>query len=124
MTEFALKRGDTRPILRVVLRNPDGSVHNLTGSTDWKLHIWLANGTKLVRNMTKIGADADGTLEYIWQESDWDAGNLVVSPNRPLTLGIREHWMEYEVVGGNSRLTVPNGNYHTLRILSDIGQGL
>jgi hypothetical protein len=132
MGVFLLKYRDTLPALQVVLKNPDGTVHNLTGSTAWKLHVWLNDGTKLTRGMTKIGADIDGTLRYTWAATDWDAGTggppftaggLILGPDLPLAPGIREHWMEYEVIGGTSRLTFPNGGYDTLRVYTDIGQG-
>lgn len=130
MAIFNLKRGDTKPPLEVQLKNPNGTVHDLTGSTGWKLHIWLADGTKLIRDMTKVGTDEAGTLSYAWVATDWDAvsgggtvGGLVARP-LPLLPGEREHRMEYEVTGpGGARLTFPNDGYDTLRILEDIGQG-
>ena len=130
MAVFSLKYRDTRPILQVQLLNPNKSVVDLAGSTTYKLHIWLADGSKLVRDMVKVGADADGTLSYTWLASDWDAvsgggtvGGLVAGPTLPLAQGQREHRMEYEVIGATSRLTFPNDGYDTLRILADIGQG-
>ena len=44
MGEFKLKFRDTLPILEVELRNPDDTIHNLTGSGSWKLHIWRSDG--------------------------------------------------------------------------------
>jgi hypothetical protein len=123
MAVFHLKYRDTRPILDVVLKNPDGSIYNLAGSTAWKLHIRLSDGTVVTRDMVKVGADADGHLQYTWVAADWNAGGLVASPSLPLTPGQVEHRMEYEVVGGTSRLTFPNDGYDILRILDDIGQG-
>lgn len=110
---FHLKRGDTLPVLEVVLVNPDGSVHDLTGSTDWKLHVKLDNGQTFSRTMTKVGADVDGKLSYGWQAADWTA-----SP--PLAVGT--HRMEYEVVGaGTARMTFPNDGYDILRVTQDLG---
>lgn len=127
---FFLKTGDTRPVLEVGLKNPDGTPHDLTGSTSWKLHIWLSDGSKLVRDMTKVGPDVDGTLRYTWVDSDWNpvsgggaVGGLVVGPTPPLAPGQVEHRMEYEVIGPAARLTFPNDGYDTLRIIADIGQG-
>lgn len=130
MSVFALKYRDTRPPLEVVLKNPDRTAFDLTGSTAWKLHIWLADGSKLVRDMTKVGADTAGILRYAWISTDWDpvsaggtVGGLVARP-LPLAPGEREHRMEYEVLGpATARLTFPNDGYDTLRILEDIGQG-
>lgn len=142
MEVFYLKERDTLPVLEVVLKNPDGTVFDLSGSTAWKLHIFLADGTtRLVRTMTKVGADVEGTLRYAWITSDWavassadadgsyQVGGLVVGPTLPLLPTQREHRMEYEVYSLSTRLTFPNGGvsvgdaYHVLRIWNDIGQG-
>lgn len=139
---FYLKYRDTLPVLEVVLLKPDGSVQDLTGTTGWKLHIRMSDGTRLVRTMTKYGADANGTLRYSWVASDWNApsspdgdgsfqvGGLVAGPEPPLARGAQENRMEFEVLGpASARLTFPNGGdnadaaYVTLRIFSDIGQG-
>ena len=120
-------------ILEVVLLDPDGTPHDLTGSTGWALHIWLSDGTtKLTRSMVKHGVDANGTLRYSWIGTEWDAGaggppytsgGLVVGPTLPLKPGQREHRMEYEVVGpGIERLTFPNDGYDILRIVTDVGE--
>jgi hypothetical protein len=137
-----LKFRDTLPPLDVILRKPDRTIFALDGSTGYKLHILLSDGTKLTRTMTKIGTDAEGHLRYSWVSTDWDAGSspdaggaftvggLIVGPELPLAKGQREHRMEYEVLAAASaRLTFPNGGvnaeeaYHVLRIWSDIGQG-
>jgi len=155
MDSFYLKYRDTRPILDVELHDPApagsapgtiGPIHDLTGSTEWKLFIWLADGlTKLSRPMTIQGAPTAGLLRYTWIAGDWAApsspdtngaftvGGLVVGPTVPLDPGQVEHRMEYEVVGpAGARMTFPNsdpelGNtqraYDILRIPPDIGQG-
>lgn len=137
-----LKVGNTLPALDVILRNPDGTVFDLTGSTGYKLNILLSDGTKLSRPMTKIGADAEGHIRYSWVTTDWNAGSspdsegaftvggLVVGPTLPLARGQREHRMEYEVqAAAGAKLTFPNGGedaseaYHILRVWADLGQG-
>ena len=124
MGVFYLKYRDVNPVLEVVLKDPDNSVHDLTGATDWKLHIWLSDGTKLTRTMTVFGAASNGTLRYTWVATDWDTGNLVASPSLPLNPGVNEHRMEYEVIGpAPARMTFPNSTYDILRIVTDIGQG-
>lgn len=133
---FYLKLRDTRPIFETALKNPDGTAYDLTGSTAWKLHIWLSNGDKLVRTMVKQGLDTAGVLRYTWIATDWDAasspdvngsyqvGGLIAGPSLPLSPSDVEHRMEYEVVGpGTVRLTFPNDGYDILRVTSDIGQG-
>lgn len=130
MGVFYLKYRDTRPVLQVVLHDPAplgsalGPVHDLTGSTGWKLHILLSNGSILTRTMVKVGVDIDGTLSYTWLTTDWDPGALILGPTTPLPRGAVEHRMEYEVLGpSTARMTFPNDGYDTLRIVADIGQG-
>ncbi len=126
MGVFYLKYRDTRPILEVSLLDPDGTAHDLTGSTSWKLNILLSSGALVTRDMVKVGPDADGVLSYTWLAADW-TGGLIVGPTLPLLPGQYEHRMEYEVIGpGGARLTFPNGgetpeqSYDILRIWADI----
>ncbi len=113
MSVFYLRARDSRPILEVALLDGDGSAHDLTGSTAWKLHIKLSTGTVLTKDMVTEGVLTGGLLRYVWVATDWDAGGLVVGTHR----------MEYEVIAGTSRLTFPSGGYDTLKIDSDLGQG-
>jgi hypothetical protein len=128
MNVFYLKYRDTFPVLEVVLLNPDGSIHDLTGSTAWKLHVLLSDGGVVTRDMTVFGFPAAGTVRYQWLSTDW--ASIPIGPTLPLRSGQREHRMEYEILGpGSSRLTFPNGgesaeeSYDILRVWSDIGQG-
>jgi hypothetical protein len=128
MSIFYLKARDTRPIMEVRLLNPDGSAHDLTGSTGWKLHVRLSAGGVLTRDMMPDPDLTKGILRYTWLAADWDAGNvagyLVAGPSLPLQPGQLEHRMEYEVIGpGGGRLTWPNDGYDVLRVGADIGQG-
>jgi hypothetical protein len=114
---FYLKRGDTRPVLEVQLKNPDGSVHDLTGSTAWRLHVYVAQTVVFTREMTKQGADTLGTLRYAWQPADWAE---LPTPAPADRIGLA---MEFEVEGGSGhRLTFPNGGFDTLQILGDVDQ--
>jgi len=141
MNVFSLKYRDTYPILEVTLLKPDKAPVDLTGATSLKLFIKLSDGSRLARTMTVFGAPTQGVLRYAWVAGDWAApsipdsdgaytvGGLVVGPTLPLTPGVHEHRMEYEVVWGTARLTLPNDGtsagdaYDTLRVWSDIGQG-
>lgn len=127
MGVFRLKYRDTRPTLEVTLKDPDGSVHDLTGATDFYLHVRLTDGTVVTRTMQLVGPPTAGTLSYAWVAADWDvsnpAGHLIVGPTLPPPKGTFEHRMEYEVVGGTSRLTFPSEDYDVLRVWDDIGQG-
>jgi len=129
-----LKYRDTKPVLVVVLHDPApegslpgtlGPVHDLTGSTSWKLHVKRPDGVVVTRTMAKVGPDTDGTLSYTWLSTDWDdATGLIMGPSLPLKPSDIEARMEYEVLGpGNARMTFPNDSYDILRILPDIGQG-
>jgi len=121
---FYLKYRDTRPVLQVELLNPDGTPHDLSGSTNWKLHVKRPDGTVVTRTMTKVGLDTDGVLSYSWLITDWDdATGLVVGPTLPFRPSSVEHTMEYEVIGPSpARMTFPNDGYDILRIFTDIGQ--
>ena len=99
--------------MQVTLRNPDGTVFDLTSSTIRKLHIMLDSGTTLTRDMAIVGAPTAGVVQYAWLTSDWNAGGLVTG----------SHQMEYEIVSGAARLTFPNDGHDFLRITGDIGQG-
>jgi hypothetical protein len=133
-----LKQNDVLPILDVILRNPDGTVHDLTGSSAWKLLIQMPDGNKLIRTMTKVGADIDGHLRYVWVMTDWEAasaadangnytvGGLVVGPGRILANGTYllgpkdvEPFLEYEVRPGP--LTFPNDGMDILRCPPHVG---
>lgn len=123
MAIFSLKARDTRPILEVQLKNPDGSNHDLTGSTAWKLHIQVSPTVVLVRDLTKQGPDADGTLRYSWAATDWDPAvstdPKLPTPSTPWETVELE--MEYKVLGGaSSRMTFPNDGYDKLQILGDL----
>ena len=53
MATFYIKTNDTRPVLEVALKNPDGSAYDLTGSTAWKLYIVLSGGAKMLPDIKK-----------------------------------------------------------------------
>ena len=94
---FDLTFGDELPILEVQLLNPDGSVHDLTGSTAWQLRIKVgATPTPLVtRDMFIQGDPTLGTLRYQWQVAD-DA-----------VLPRGSHRMRYRVSRGTLTQTFP-----------------
>ena len=113
---FRLKYRDTRPILEVALKNPDGTPHDLTGSTAWKLHIRVSAALTLTRDLVKFGADGDGVLRYTWVATDWDTGNLPIVSSTSLKVLP----MEYEIFGGTQRMTFPNSGYDRLEIRGDL----
>lgn len=121
MAVFSIKAGDTRPTLEVALKNPDGSAHDLTGSTTWKLNIKTGPSTVFVRDLVKEGLDTAGTLRYAWQASDWDPENVNgFLPTPPANYPLTQLPMEYQVSGGSSVMTFPNNSFDTIRILGDV----
>jgi hypothetical protein len=116
MAVFSMKAHDTRPILEIALKNPDGTAHDLTGSTAWKLHIRTSTAV-VTRDLVKQGLDTAGVLRYTWISTDWDPGNLPTPANPYDKLELD---MEYEVIGGTSRMTFPNDSYDKLQIIGDL----
>jgi len=122
MPTFTLKANDTRPILEVALLNPDGSAHDLTGSTSWKLHIRITPSVTLTRDLVKQGLDTAGVLRYTWLDTDW-APIVPTDPKLPVPMSAYHAVtlpMEYEISAGTSRLTFPNSGHDTLKILGDL----
>jgi hypothetical protein len=118
MSVFFLKRGDTKPVLEVALKNPDGTPVDLTGTSGWKLHIRVSHNTIVTRDMTQHGALTDGILRYAWTAADWTGANALPSPvrlYRPLVLE-----MEYEVLAGLDRMRFPNNGYDKLKITGEV----
>lgn len=118
MATFSIKRGDTRPILEVSLKNPDGTAHDLTGSTTWKLHVKVNPGVTLTRDMVKQGLDTAGVLRYTFVTADWAGGANNLPSTGP---AVEQLEMEYEVTAGTSVMTFPNDSYDVLQVLGDLG---
>jgi len=115
MGKFYLKAGDTGTALQMTLKNPDGSVHDLTGEAAY-LHISLNDEvTKLTRNMTIVDA-ANGVVQYPWVAGDWGTG----ADKIPRAKGI--HLMEVEALGAK-RTTFPNKGFDSLVVEADIADG-
>ena len=112
---FHLKDKDTLPGLRVRLKNPDSTPHDLTGATSVTLHVRIkATGEIFSRPMT-IEDVTGGIVIYAWQAEDW------TDTTTALEVGL--HQMEYEVLGpGAARLTFPNAGHDELSVIDDLGQ--
>lgn len=127
-----LKQGDTLPAFATVLKQPNGDVFDLSGSTAWKLYIYLSSGVLLTRDMVIVNPPGtDGMVAYAPQASDWDAyssggavGGFVPGPVPPLQTvgGVTEveHRIEYEVTNPLGTITFPNNGYDILRIYPDL----
>lgn len=114
---FYLKRGDTLAPFSTVLRNPDKSVHDLTGATKAFLHVTLADGSGVFSVECSLPTvRTTGRVTYPWAPTDW------TTADPPLVAG--EHDCEVEVIGsGGARLTFPNKGHDRLVIDDDIGDG-
>ena len=120
MGVYYLKENDTGTVMQVALKNPDDTVHVLTGkSVD--LNIWLSDGTKLTPKVMTVSDAANGIVQYAWVAGDWGAAGLVKGPSLPLAPGEREHRMEYQATttATGVKITFPNDGYDTLRIYEE-----
>ena len=115
---FYLKANDTNPTLRVRLKNPDRTPHDLTGAFGVTLHIRPQGTTDVISRAMSIYNPTEGIVHYQWLPGDWN----------DLVVGL--HLMEYEVTAAaGARATFPNGgkqdgsrDYDRLSIVSDLGQ--
>ena len=109
MSAHYLKKNDAGQVLDLQLMEATGYPRVITGGVT--LHIKLASGTVLSRNMTVVEA-AKGRVQYAWQVGDWGGGT-------PLVIGT--HQMEYEELpAGGGRLTFPNNANDSLVITDHI----
>ena len=128
-----LKQNDTRPAFKTQLKNPDGSIRDLTNSATRTHIIKLSNGTVLKRSLAVLNPPGvDGFVTYVPIASDWDVyssgglvGGFVPGPVPPLPVvdGVvtPQHLMEYEVIDTDGgKTTHPNNGYDILRIYPDL----
>lgn len=112
MSLFYLKKSDTRPTLEVQLLDPDGSAHDLTGSSSWKVHVRVGSAV-FSRDMTPDVDLTTGVLRYVWLGTDWTTGTPVLAAGT--------YRMEFEVVGpGGARMTWPNDGFDRLIVTEDL----
>ena len=114
---FNLKRGDTLAPFSTVLKNPDKSIHDLSGATKAFLHVTLADGSGVfTRELTLPTDRLSGRVTRAWLPTDWTDGSPV------LVTG--EHPCEVETIGAaGERLTFPNDRNDRLDVTQDIGDG-
>lgn len=119
MSIFYLKEGDTRPVLEVALKNPDGSAYDLTAASEVRLHVEMfPNRIIFSRAMEVVAPATGGIVRYTWVAADWTDPTtpLVVGPDIPMQPGDWEHRMEYQVTAGTLIHTFPSDGFDTLRI--------
>lgn len=100
MANFYLKTGNTRPVLDVTLKNPDGTTHDPTGADSVTLRVTI-DGQVFSRTMT-ITANL---VSYTWLDSDWSSTPALKRGTWP---------MDYEELRGTARTAYPNDSYDTL----------
>lgn len=77
MSVFAVKQGDTLPIIRSTLKDGDGEPLNLTDVTVRFAMRPLASTTITVdAPATVVGDPEDGIVEYFWQPGDTDIAGV------------------------------------------------
>lgn len=71
---FYIKQNDTSPAIQATLKDPDGTVVNLAGSSV-RFHMADMAGTIKVDTTATI-VDNDGVVRYSWQAGDTDTAGL------------------------------------------------
>lgn len=110
MADFSLKAHDRLPSIQATLKNPDGSLLDLTGATSVKFIMKLkdAPGTVKVNAAAVVVAPATGGIvRYDWLAIDTDA--------------VGSYQAEWEITWtGGKKQTVPTTSYHTIDVLADL----
>lgn len=70
MTDFTIKKNDTRPVLEATLTAADGSAIDLTGAT-CRFHMATPSAVK-IDAVADVHDAAGGIVRYTWQEGDTD----------------------------------------------------
>lgn len=103
--DFTIKKSDRLPALVDTLREPNGSVADLTGAT---VRFIMRGPTTKSGNGSIVGAATLGQARYDWASGDTDTPGLYIG--------------EWEVTySGSRKETYPNGQYLGIRVLEDLG---
>lgn len=106
MATFVIKRGDTAPVLPVMLQNPDGTPANLTGAAV-RFVMQNAVGTDVVSRAAAIVDLPTASVNFNWQSSD--------------TAVAGDFRAEFEVTFLDGSIgTFPNNGYLTVQIVPDL----
>jgi hypothetical protein len=76
VADVQMVRGDTRPYLDFVVRKEDGTVADLTGSTQVFRIRRLHETTVRIARSCVIQDAPNGRTRFMWQATDWDSGKL------------------------------------------------
>lgn len=103
---FYIKRNDTAPPFRAILKDGDGDIVNVTGATV-RFHMNKRDGTAVVNAAATINSATAGDVEY-----NWDAADTALA-------GIYN--AEFEVTYANTTVeTFPNKGYEEVRVTEDL----
>jgi len=103
---FFIKRNDTSPIFRAILKDGDDVVVNVTGATV-RFHMFDQDMVVKVDAAATINNGAAGDVQYAWIAADTDTAGFFDS--------------EFEVTFSGGRIeTFPNYGYQRVHIYEDL----
>ena len=104
---FYIKRNDTSPIFRVILKDPDGVPVDITGNLGVRFHLFKKNGTQVVDAAATVNVAADGDVQYEWIAADTSESGTFDA--------------EFEVTYSDGSVeTFPNYGYEKVHIDKDL----
>lgn len=105
LTDFYIKRNDTRPEISVTALDDAGAAVNLTGAT--VKFFMKQNNTLKVNGTGSLISAAAGTMKYQWVAADTDTAG--------------DYLAEFQVTFGDGRiLTFPNATYINVHVITDL----
>lgn len=103
---FIIKRRDTSPIYRGILKDGKGDIVNVTGATV-RFHMFDQDGVVKVDAAAVINAGAAGDVQYEWIADDTDTAGFYDT--------------EFEVTYSGGRIeTFPNNSFDRVHIGKDL----
>jgi hypothetical protein len=106
MSTFFIKRNDTSPIFRAILKDGDGVVVDVTGATV-RFHMVDQARVLKVDAAAVINAGSSGDVQYEWIAADTDTAGFFDA--------------EFEVTFATSRVeTFPNNSFQRVHIYEDL----
>jgi len=106
MSTFYIKRRDTSPIYRAILKDGDDAIVDVTGATI-RFHMFDQTGTSKVDAAAVINSGTAGDVQYEWTADDTD------------TAGFFD--VEFEVTYSGGRVeTFPNYGFERVHIHEDL----
>ena len=106
MSTFSIKRNDTSPIIRRILKDADGAIIDVTGATV-RFHMNELDGTNVVDGLATINTGTAGDVQYSWIAADTATDGTFNC--------------EWEITFADTRVeTVPNSGHDTVTITEDL----